>query len=664
MTDLNRIAGAVQWRTFGESLALASPPLIVLGICIGLADRNGGFSPTVSYPASLLALVLLVSVALSGRWRLLSRPALIAVLALTAFTALSFLSIAWAAAPASAWHGANLTLLYLVAFTLLAAWAVTAQPAAYLLLSFAGALTVLGAIAIVSGIQAADPESGPLYYNRLSLPIGYPNATAALFGMGAWVALTLSSHAWLSRAFRGTAIGLAVALTQLDLLAQSRGAVFTTPIVVVVFVVLATRRYLALLPLAIVAIASAPIAPTLGDLYDARTAAAQHDALRAAGVTIVLSAIVAGVGAALILPRTDRLPSPSPRRRTALRAALGAAAIVAVLATAAFGSVDSRASRAWHQFRHEADTSGSTHLVGLGSNRYDVWRVALIEFKQHPLFGIGTDNFAVPYLERRRSSEQPDYPHSLPIRLLSQTGLLGTAIFAVFLVSALVAALRREASPERGVAVAAVVAFVAWMLHASVDWLWELPATGLTALTLLGLAVGLGPARVSAPAFRLARGKRTTVIACGGVVAVAAGLSLAFPWASARYQKSGVSAWRVDPGTAYARLDRAAQLNPLDDQSYVLAGAIASRRHDYVRMRESFRRAIDRNRLNWYSHLELAVALSNTGDPAAARRAIGRALKLNPREPVIRLVSKQLHAGETVDPASVDEALLEQIEGL
>ncbi len=49
-------------------------------------------------------------------------PVRIALGALAAYTALSYLSILWAAVPGEAWEGANRTLLYLLVFALFACW--------------------------------------------------------------------------------------------------------------------------------------------------------------------------------------------------------------------------------------------------------------------------------------------------------------------------------------------------------------------------------------------------------------------------------------------------------------------------------------------------------------------------------------------------------------
>jgi O-antigen ligase len=134
---------------------------------------------------------------------------------------------------------------------------------------------------------------------------------------------------------------------------------------------------------------------------------------------------------------------------------------------------------------------GTAHFsLGLGSNRYDFWRVGLGELQRHPLNGIGTDNFAIDYLARRKSIEEPVYPHSLEIRVLAQTGVVGALLLGAFLVFALLAGARGRRSADSDAAAAAPLALmlaVQWLVHGSVDWFWEFPA--LSAMALFGLAV-------------------------------------------------------------------------------------------------------------------------------------------------------------------------------
>ncbi len=648
--------------TLVVAAASALPAIVTFAICLALVSDHGGIEPTTWLPAALLQLALFVVVAAAGRRARAPRGTLVAIGVLAALTLWSYLSIVWADVRAPAWDGANLTAFYLLAFAALTLWPVRPRVAAAALTAFAAGLVVLAAITLREGSVAADPAAAVIYASRLSDPLGYPNATAVVFGMGAWAMLGLSLQPWLARWWRALAVGLAVALAQVDFLAQSRGAVYTTPIVLVVYFALARRRFRAAAPIAILALVSAPVIPTLLDVYNGDSAAQQRDALTGAAGAIAACALVAAFAAAILLPWIDRIADPGPKARRGLRfAVLGAGAALVVLLFA-LASPAARADRSWEQFKTGADPVGTSRLGGLGSGRYDMWRVGLLQFERQPLRGIGADNFAVPYLQERRGGEQPTYPHSLVVKTLSQLGVVGALLLAAFAALGLRWTLGPD-TPARGVAAAATVPFAAWFLHSTVDWLWEIPACGLIAFALLGLAAGLRSERRSHVG--QARPQlRVLLLGVGAAAAVALGSSLAFPWLSAKYDGHAAGSWPASPSIAYADLDRAATLNPLSDRPYVLRGAIASRLGDYEVMKSSFERALRRNRLNWYSHLELAIALSRTGEAAAAARQAQRAAELNPLEPIIRRVQSSLAAGRPIDPATIDALLLKQVENL
>lgn len=640
----------------------ALPALATFAICLALVSDHGGIQPRTWLPAALLQLGLVVVLFASGRRVDLPRATLVAIGALAALTLWSYLSIAWADVQAPAWDGANLTAFYLLAFAGLALWPVRPSAAAAVLTAFAVGLVVLGALTLREGAVAIDPEAAVIYARRLSEPLGYPNANAVVFGMGAWLMLGLSLQSWLGRWWRALAVGLAVALAQFDFLAQSRGAVYTTPIALAVYFALARRRFRAAAPIAILTLVSAPAVRTLLRVFDADGAAQQRAALTSAAGAIAVCAVAGALAAAFVLPRLDGLADPGPKALRRLRIGVASAAAAAVLLILALASPGARADRSWEQFKTGADPTGTSRLGNLGSGRYDMWRVGLLEFQRQPLRGIGVDNFSAPYLQQRRGGEQPDYPHSLVVKILSQLGLVGGLLLAAFVALGFSWSLGPD-TPARGVAAAATVPFAAWLLHATVDWLWEIPACGLIAFSLLGVAAGLrSERRRNAQAARPRL--RAPLLGAAAVAAVALGSSLAFPWVAARYETDAAGSWPSSPARAYADLDRAAGVNPLSDRPYVLRGAIASRLGDYRLMRSSFEKALERNPLNWYSHLELAIALSRTAAPGPAASHAKRAAELNPREIVIRQVQSSLAAGNPIQPALIDELLLKQVENL
>jgi len=315
-------------------------------------------------------------------------------------------------------------------------------------------------------------------------------------------------------------------------------------------------------------------------------------------------------------------------------------------------------------------------VSGLCSNRYDFYRVALDEFRAHPVAGIGADNYEQQYLARGHSTETPRYPHSIELRTLSQTGIVGLLIALTSLSGALLLAwhaLRAPTEPlAQAVAAAAIAGFAYWLVHGSVDWFWEFAGLGAPAFALLGLACALAwapaPSTVAASrrstgrlaAWTRGRGGRIAVAAACGLLGLAAVYSIATPWLSEREVQSAARVWTQDPGAAYARLDEAASLNPLSDEAYLVAGSIALRRGELERADGAFARALARDSGDSYATLERGAIASARGRRAAALALLARAARLNPRDGLTREALQEARAGRRVSIVELNRAILEK----
>lgn len=655
-----------------DRLSVALPGLCAVTLFVLWAGFDGGYPLTVWSPGTLFLLTLLavVALALPGVLATAPRLAVVALAFLIGFALWSFLSITWADVEGSAWEGANRTLAYVAAYALFGLWTWTSGTAAALLGAFALGTTAVGVGFFLRATVAADPD--PYFITaRFSEPVGYANANAALFLAAFWPALFVASRRETPTALRALCLAAAGVLLQLAILPQSRGSLFAFPIVLALYLAVVPGRLRSLVTLAPVAAVTALSSGTLLDVFEAASEGDASAALDRARSGLALSAAaLLVIGTALgTADRRIRFPARLTRAAgvsVALAAVVGA--IAAGAAAVQVGDPSARVSQAWDEFKsgHPAEF-GDSRIVGgaLGSGRYDFWRVALGAWSDSPALGIGADNFAVAYVKERRTSEEPLYPHSLEVQVLTQTGLIGATLFAGFLVAAVAAALRARFSGDefrRSVAGAALVGFAYWLVHGSVDWFWEFPVLAAPAFAWLGMAAGLAhPDSVDVPQKR-SRAVRVPAIAVGILVTAAATVSLAFPWLSAREVERAVASWRVDAAEAFGRLERARRLNPLTDRPDVLSGVIASRRADWPRMRESFLRAVERNPQNWYSYLELAVAEALLGSERRALAYLAEAEALNPREAAVDLVRERIRAGERVDPRELDEMFLDRLE--
>ncbi len=661
------------------------PALAALVVLVAWATSQGGYPLTHWAPGALVLLALLgiTLLVLPLRARAIPLPVKVAVACLVAYTALSFCSIAWAAVPANAWEGANRTLVYLLVFALFALWPQNGRSAALLLCVWTLAMIAM-AIFVALRINAAAASQARLQDllpgGRLAYPTGYTNANAAQWLMAFWPALLLAREARLHWLLRGALAGGAVVLAEVALLSVSRGALYSTPVMLVlVFALLPgrTRTFAVLIPVGAAFAAAVPAVLHMGDRIgnSQQSTAAVHTATAAMFGAALAAGVVVAIGAAIESRRTLK---PAPARR--LHRAVGAIALVALFAIllggwVAAGDPVTRARHAWDTFKSEkgyaANSSGNRLISGLGSSRYDFYRVALDEFAAHPLLGIGVDNFQQQYLVHGRSEETPRYPHSVELRTLAETGLVGALLALLGLGGALLAGARAVRSRDRpsrsgdgqltrAAAAAALGGFGYWVVHGSFDWFWEFAGLGAAAFALLGLACALAPrGRPVASAVPAPRRERAW-IAAGIVGGACAAASLIPPWLSDLQVQSAAHAWTREPSVAYDRLDEAARLNPLSDEPYLVAGNIAVRLGELAHAEREFSLALARVPNEAYALLQLGALASSNGERARALGLLERAHSRNPRDPLTREALELARRGQRVEVEKLDRSILQK----
>jgi O-antigen ligase len=671
------------------------PALAAIALFVVWATSQAGYPVTHWAPGAIAVLVLLAIALGLVRLRLREIPleVRIALGAFGAYTALSYLSILWASVPGEAWEGANRTLLYLAVFALFACWRQRGASAALALSVWTIALIVLAAYTALHLDSASQAQlQSMLPGGRLLYPSGYPNANAAQWLMAFWPAVLLARSQGLPWWLRGLLAGGAVLLAEVALLSQSRGSLYATPVVVVlVFALLPgrTRTFAVLVPVAAGIAAAAKTVLRVGDnlRHEAVVPATMHHAVVAMLVAAAVVTVVVAVGAAA----ENRLGEHARRRARLGMRAIAAIALVAALAggLAVAGNPVTRVESAWHSFKGgygTSSTTGSRLVSGLGSNRYDFYRVAIDEFLAHPLLGIGADNFAQQYLVHGRSEETPRYPHSVELRTLVETGLVGTLLALIGLGAALLAAARALRTPDslvRTVAGAALAGFGYWVVHGSFDWFWEFAGLGAPAFAMLGIACALAPGRArrrsaqaastatpesdAAPASPGPSGdaprdgsawRRRAGVTALTAVALAAAVSLGVTWLSQLELQSAARIWTREPQTAYARLNDAAELNPLSDAAYLLAGSIALRYNELARAEREFSLALSRSHGDAYATLEQGAIASAKGEHAAALALLARAVRLDPREPLTKEALELVRAGHRINVEQLNRSIL------
>ncbi|HUR85606.1 MAG TPA: O-antigen ligase family protein [Solirubrobacteraceae bacterium] len=650
-------------RTLLGDLAAALPALVGVGVLVAWSTDQGGYFARAWYPGTLLLLaVLAVAVATDpGSVRRLPRATRVAIGAFVLFTAWTFLSITWADAKGPAWDGANRTLLYLVVLALFSRSLASARGLAIALGAWSAAITVL-AIVVLLKLPEMLRGGPPLVEPGLGQPFGYSNANAAIWLMALWPALALAACRDLPPWLRGLAAGAVVVLADTSLLSESRGSLVATAIVLVVLFAVVPGRVRMLLTLLAPAIAIGLTTPHL--LQAANAAARDPDEISRLGEVagpVLLAALVTALvvfAAATLLARRP----PSPQRARTLHRAVAATGIVLALggaagAVAVAGNPADRARSAWEDFTHTGAPSNDSpgHLTaGFGGARYDYYQVAFDLFEANPITGIGIDNFAQDYLAHDRVGERPTSPHSLELRTLAQTGSVGALLLATAFAAAFLGAWRALRGPgelARAVAAGGALCCLYWIVHGSVDWLWEFPALGGAAFAALGLANAAAP-RAAEAAVVPGRWARSRLPALA-VLTLAAAATLAFPWTADIEVRRARASWPAFPAAAYRQLDLAAKLNPLSEQPGLATGTIAIRRREPERARRGFAQALERDPRNAFATMWLGAIASSQGRRAEAERLLARALALAPTDPVTQSAAAQARAGR-IDLARLD----------
>ena len=661
----------------------------MLALWLAWIPAKGGYFPATWYPSAAAALALLaLTVILGKRWLPSSGAAQAAILAFSALVAFNYLSILWAASPADALEAANKMLLYLAigwAFALVP-W--TPRRLAWVLGAWSIGVAVICAIELAR-VDAAT-QLGPFFYSdRYANPLLYPNATAALPAMALWPALLLSARREVPAWARIVFFPVATFLAGFAFLPQSRAALVGLLITTPVTIVLAGRRIALLVRVLLIGAALAVTIPRTVSTYQALSAGhAVRPELRHASQGLLLTtALSVLISIALVLVETRAIPervanwrptAPSHNARVALGATL--AVVVVAAAVAAASPISHLASSVIKNGRTDASTGSVRLFSATPEERFDYIRVGWKLFEGAPLGGVGAGNFGLHYDAARRFEKHSQYTHNLPIRVLSETGIVGLLLFLATLISlawGMFAAIRALPGIGRATAVAALAIGLYFLVHCLFDWMDEFPvlASPALAIALAGRDDGSGEGHGAGPRTRGCeiRGPQLASSAppAGGsrTDRRAGNRSLpgdrrgpdprprrSLPGAPLRGPCQG--RLPAHPEQAYRDLQRAADVNPLSSAPMLAEGAIAIALEDDVRARKAFQQAIDRED-GWYPRLQLAVLLAQAGQFGPALAEVRQAKSMDRDDPLIARATNLILHHDAIDPLAFNQGYVQ-----
>jgi O-Antigen ligase len=672
-----------------EELVPAAVAAIVLAFLLFWIGDSGGYGDTVWYP-SALGMIAVWAFTVSWRRSILpSEPAArVALLAFAALVGFNYLSILWAGSQGSALDASNQLLLYLLGGWVLAVLPWTPERLATFVGLWSVGVCVLCADALG---RAASASSLTSFFvdGRFATPMAYSNATGAIAVMGGWPALILASRRELPAVLRAGFLGIGTFLATFALLPQSRaallGMILTAPLVLIVI----SNRGRALVRLLIVGGAIAYCLPRTVDVNDAVDAGRNvTPVLRHAATTMLTTAILAAVLGLVVSLLEDRLSRSTASPVVDARALLARIARPVGITVAAVTAVVVVVGLvvAWPHITHlvhETVNKGNTD-ASAGSNRFlstspeerfDYDRVALHIFSKNPIVGVGNGNFGRQYDGLRRFVKHSQYTHDLPLRVLSETGLIGIILFVTVVVALVFGMIRVARSRDDLGRACVAIAFAVsgyFLVHSCLDWVDQFPALALPAvgLPLAAITLRAGAGVVAAPAgggeelstqaAPTAAGSRSALKVAGLAALVLATLvaavAVATPYLSLVSINRAFSVFRANPQQAYRDLEVARKLDPLSVNPLTSEGTIALYAGDLDRAQTWFERSV-RKEDDWYPRLELALIAAHQGRFAAAHRQLAAAARLDVDDPLIADARSLINRRRRINPYSFNAKL-------
>ena len=626
---LTRFAGAGVW---GRRVSWEDARAVLLGVLLvtPLAASNGGYWPT-AWNWSALAFLWVAAVALIVRAPAVGRLEVAMLGALLALLVWTGASTAWSSDVGQSVLEAQRGVVY-----------VGVVAAAALLLGRSSSYRALligvwGAIALVCGyalLTRLFPERLGFYDSiagyRLSEPLGYWNALGIIAAVGSLLALGFAAHArsLLLRAFGAASLLLTIPTLYFTF---SRGAWIALAVGLLAALALETRRLelvtalLVIGPFAAVAVWRASSSRGLTRL-DSSLALASHDGHRLAGLLVLLAAAAAAV--AMLLTVAARFLSFSAAARLGYAIVLGAATLVAAVAIFAhFGAPQTLAQRAYDSFTAPPPRSATDlnqRLFNLASTRRLLWAAAWHDAQAHSLLGSGAGSFERYWLQHRTIGEKVRDAHSLYMETLAELGPLGLALLVVALLLPVVAAVRAR---YRRLVAPAFGAYVAFLVHAGVDWDWE-----MTAVTSAGLLCGaalLLAGRSQSRQFALPVSSRAIGV---GVALVLAGYAFVGLVGNRALSAANAAANAHRPAKEESKARQALGWAPWSSEARRLVAEGEYAQGKLRASRESLRHALSEDPGNWELWFNLAAASSGRERVLAVRRAH----RLNPLSAELR----------------------------
>ena len=431
--------------------------LIPFGVALGVSPFwHGYYDSSLWVPAGLGLLLILTACLIATPVRLPGLT-LVSLSAIAALALWALASASWTDSIEGAFVEGNRMFVYAAALGLLAVLVRSDRRAQWLFGAVAAGALLVGAW-VVAGLLRSDTSL--LLHGRLDEPLEYINGEASFFVLALWPCLALAESRR-SPLLAGLGLGGATFFAALVVLGQSRGAVLAGAVSLIVVGVMLPGLLRRLAAVAVAAACLVPAVPQLLAVYSEGS----PDALEHAGRLVLLCSLAAGLLWALAVYLERRVAATNGvaaqrLHRAVAAGAAGVALAAAVVGIASAGPIADFSERQYRAFvtlgGAQGEPTASRLATGAG-NRYDYWRIAAEAWRTDPLRGVGAGGYDKPYFANRATAEDIRQPHSLPLQVLAELGLVGLLLLAALGIAIAVGAWRRianvrsaRAGPRRG----------------------------------------------------------------------------------------------------------------------------------------------------------------------------------------------------------------------
>jgi uncharacterized membrane protein YhaH (DUF805 family) len=286
----------------------------------------------------------------------------------------------------------------------------------------------------------------------------------------------------------------------------------------------------------------------------------------------------------------------------------------------------------WNDFAnpaHEQLPGGTERLTSASSNfRWSWWEEAWQSWRDHPVDGTGAASFELSHRLLREERAQPtSEPHDLPVQVLSETGVVGFALLAAFVVAIVVVVRRRLRDEDRAPVAALAVCALAYGLHTLVDIGWDYVAASAPVFVVLGVLLARPGGR-----------RRSDSLWAIGAGALAATIVLSIATPALAEHRLDLALEAIDRralATAVARAQEAHSLNPLAIEPLLTEAAVEEARGNDPLALRLYREAVDTQPDNPEAYVQLGEMELRLGDACEAYQHLNRAYTLDRFNPEV-----------------------------